>query len=542
MTALGYGMAQQQVRFCSCGTRLARDNRGTVCASCLRRRETTAVTQPPKVPAEFWQDDRLCEALAGWHMGQVFYAYRVHPWHSRVVSQETLAGWLGLTQAQLSRIESAGTAPQDLGKLMSWAHSLRIPGDLLWFKLPGNQHQFAVPPTPRQETDHQMLELRPQPPGSALLPVVVNGQQVFVPVDVDALAAKDHGSLSALPIDSISATEDEAMSPLHRRTLLSGIAAAALPGLGVEGLQRGAGALEDSRRYPDGPVADYFRSQLDHAKCDDGTLGPQKTLPVVLGLLGAIEQQARGVKPTARRELLSVGADGAEFAGWLYRDIHQPGHAGFWYDRAMEWAQEADDAAMQGYVLLKKSQMAYDERDALRVLTLAQAGSHNRWQLPPRARAEVTQQEALGLAMTGEPLDAVKQKLDEARELLTTVPDDDSTLLGAYFTEDTLLLRNAVAYTEAGKPGTAVELFTGAIATGTLSRRDTGFFNARRAAAVALCGEPDAAAQLGRESAEVAHSMQSERTLRVLSDVLHTLDRWSSRPAVRDFREALCAS
>jgi hypothetical protein len=475
-------------------------------------------------------------------MGQVFYAYRVHPWHGRVVSQETLAGWLGLTQAQLSRLESATTAPQDLGKLMSWAHSLQIPGDLLWFKLPGSGRQFAAPANPRQEPDYQGPEKPLQVSGMALLPVVVNGRPAFVSVDADMLATNGLGSLSAVSADSTSATEFEAMSPLHRRTLLSGIAAAALPGRGLEELQRVATALEDSRRYEGGPVSEYFRTQLDHAKRDDGSLGPKETLPMVLGLLGAIEQQARDVKPKGRRELLSVGADGAEFAGWLYRDIHQPGQAGFWYDRAMEWAQEADDPAMQGYVLLKKSQMAYDERDALRVLTLAQAGSHGRWQLPPRVRAEVTQQEALGLAMTGEPLDAVKQKLDEAHGLLTAVPDDDPMLLGAHFTEDTLMLRNAVTYTEAGKPGMAVNLFGEAIAAGTLSRRDTGFFTARRAAAVALCGEPDEAAQLGRQSAGVAHTMKSERTLRVLADVLRTLDRWGGRPAVRDFREALRAS
>lgn len=532
---------QQAARYCPCGTRLARDNAGNRCGACARQNRQSA-GQPPELPAEFWQHPRIREALESWHFGQVLYAYRTHPHHGRALSQGIVADWLGVTQAQLSRIEN-GSAPQDLSKLMQWAHSLGVPADLLWFKLPGSRHRFTAPADPRPETDQQMPEQRPGTPGSALPPVMVNGQRVFVSVAPEVLAANGLGSLSALPADNTSVTEYEAMSPLHRRTLLSGIATAALPGLGLglEELQRVAGALGDSR-HQGGPVVDHFRTQLDHAKRDDGSLGPEKTLPVVLGLLGAIGQQARGVKPKARRELLSVGADGAEFAGWLYRDIHQPGRAGFWYDRAMEWAQEADDAAMQGYVLLKKSQMAYDERDALRVLTLAQAGSHARWQLPPRARAEVTQQEALGLAMTGEPLDAVKQKLDEAHELLTTVPDSDPALPGAYFTEDTLLLRNAVTYTEAGKPSMAVDLFGEAIATGTLSRRDTGFFNARRAAAVALCGEPDAAARLGRDSAEVAHAMKSERTLRVLGEVLHTLDRWSSRPAVRDFREALRAS
>ncbi|MCE7078648.1 hypothetical protein [Streptomyces sp. ST2-7A] len=332
------------------------------------------------------------------------------------------------------------------------------------------------------------------------------------------------------------------MSPLHRRTLLGGIAATALPVPGPEGIRRFVAVPENSRHCFEGSAFDYFRIQLESAKRDDGSLGPGRTLPVVLGLLRSIEQHARDVGSSDRRELLSVGADGAEFAGWLYRDIHQPARAGFWYDRAMEWAQEADNAAMQGYVLLKKSQMAYDDRDALRVLGLARAARHERWRLPQRVRAEVTQQEALGLAMTGESPDAVKRKLDESRSLLITVSDDDPNPLGAYFTEDTLMLRNAVAYTEVGKPGMAVRLFGETIASGALSPRDTGFFNARRAVAMALCGEPDEAAELGRVSAEVAHTMKSERTLCVLADALRTLGRWSGRPAVRDFREALRAS
>ncbi len=72
---------------------------------------------------------------------------------------------------------------------------------------------------------------------------------------------------------------------------------------------------------------------------------------------------------------------------------------------------------MQGYVLLKKSQMAYDLRDAHRVVTLAEAAQHGPWQLPHKIRAEVTQQAALGLAMIGEPMSKVECIMDEAREL-----------------------------------------------------------------------------------------------------------------------------
>lgn len=530
-------MAQRHVRYCACGTRLARDNHGERCATCQRKAAAAAVANAPSVPMEFWQHERMREALDAWHMGQVFYSYRTHPWHGRVISQGTMAEWLGLTQAQLSRIES-GKPPQDLTKLMSWAHRLAIPGDLLWFKLPGTR-SAATKLLPSQRSERAAND--------GVLPVVVNGHTVFVPVDSETLVRSGLGDLlksSAVAADVAgsqpSATEQDAMSPLNRRALLKGgIAAAALPGLGLDELRHVAAALEDARRYLGKPVVDYFRQQLDTAKRDDGAQGPRKTLPVVLGLLGAVDQNARDVKPEVRRQLLSVGADGAEFAGWLYRDLQEPATAAFWYDRAMEWAQEADDPAMQGYVLLKKSQMAYDERDAVRVLTLAEAAGNERWRLPARVRAEVTQQEALGAAMIGEPLSAVKDRLGLAEQLMEQALADDASTLGAYFNEHTLLLRNAVSYTEAGKPSMAVELFNNAMRTGTLSVRDGGFFNARRASALALSGEPDEAARVGTASAKVAAAVKSERTVRVLNEALQSLGRWSSRPAVREFRETL---
>ncbi|UWE12066.1 XRE family transcriptional regulator [Actinacidiphila bryophytorum] len=464
------------------------------------------------MPAEFWKDERLRDALASWHMGRVFYAYRTHPWHSRTVSQEVLAGWLGLTQAQLSRMESAGDPPHDLRKLMSWAHGLGVPADLLWFKLPCDKpvetDAAPAPQSPEQGSS----------PGST------------------AVSAGE-ASITA------TTTEHDPMSPIDRRSLLKGgVVALAPTGLGPEELQRVAAALEDARRYLDQPVVEHFRRGLDAAKQDDGARGPRTTLPVVLGLLGAIDRHAREVKPRVRRELLSVGADGAEFAGWLYRDLKQPATAVFWYDRAMEWAQEAEDSALQGYVLLKKSQMAYDDRDAVRVLTLAQAAGHDRWLLPRRVRAEVTQQEALGAAMLGEPLGAVRDKLGMAQALLSQAADDAPSSLGAYFTEHTLMLRNAITFTEAGKPGIAVELYDEAMRAGKLSVRDGGFFNARRASALALSGEPDEAAQVGAASAKVAAEMTSQRTLGVLNEALHILERWKNRPAVREFRKAVRAA
>ncbi|MGH3402051.1 MAG: helix-turn-helix transcriptional regulator [Streptosporangiaceae bacterium] len=455
------------------------------------------------------------DALATWHMGRVIFAYRTHPWHPRPLSQETVGNWVGLTQTQLSRIEN-GRAPEELSKLVCWARILGIPGELLWFKLPDEADDNASPAG--------------QTPRTLMLPVLLHGRSVLLPIDTHAARASGlDGLLAELTSD---------------RRVVPGQMAHALPASDPEELEHVAAALDDARRYLDGSVIGYFRNRLGRSKAEDGNLGPTRALPLVLGILGAISQHVREVKPDVRCALLSLGADGAEFAGWLYRDLQDPLSATYWYDRAMEWAQEAGDTAMQGYVLLKKSQMAYDLRDAYRVVTFAEAAQSGPWQFTRKVRAEATQQQAFGLAMTGESLSKVEQKMDEARELLTSSSPDDKPAgpAGAYFTGSTLLVRQATCYTEAGKPARAAALFADVIASGTLSRRDAGFFRARRAAALALCGEPDEAAAVGLEAVQVAEETSSERTMYVLADVVGTLAPWRSRPGPRALKQALTTS
>ncbi|WP_280443386.1 helix-turn-helix domain-containing protein [Nocardia brasiliensis] len=119
-------------RYCArCGTRLSQYNGDNLCGSC----ESNYRVQPPELPMAFWKTDQMQDALATWHLGRVIYAYRTHPFHGRALPQETVAAWLGLTQAQLSRIEK-GPAPEQLSKLVRWAEALQIPDDQLWFKLP----------------------------------------------------------------------------------------------------------------------------------------------------------------------------------------------------------------------------------------------------------------------------------------------------------------------------------------------------------------------------------------------------------------------
>ncbi|WBB72608.1 helix-turn-helix transcriptional regulator [Micromonospora sp. WMMD1128] len=85
------------------------------------------------VPESFWEHEPVRMALVGRHLGRVIRAYRNHPYHGRSpLPQSVVAGWLGITQAQLSRIEN-GPALVHLDRLAHWATLLGIPPTRLWF-------------------------------------------------------------------------------------------------------------------------------------------------------------------------------------------------------------------------------------------------------------------------------------------------------------------------------------------------------------------------------------------------------------------------
>lgn len=120
----------QTTRYCArCGARLARDQRGVMCSPCGHRPDWD--DQPPVHGADFWQRDSMRDAVAAQHFGWFLLAYRTA--HSPPLTQATLGGWLGMTQAQISRMETAKTGPSDLRKLQRWAATLTVPADMLWF-------------------------------------------------------------------------------------------------------------------------------------------------------------------------------------------------------------------------------------------------------------------------------------------------------------------------------------------------------------------------------------------------------------------------
>ncbi len=140
------GSKQPRQYYCRCGTHLAKDNSGRQCARCQHESRDKLIT-PPEVPTEFWQTEQFAEALAAQHMGRVARAYRTHPYHYAVygphgISQTLLGEWLGLSQAQVSRFET-GPPLQYLDTLRRWAQVMRVPAELLWFRMPEDRTPLA---------------------------------------------------------------------------------------------------------------------------------------------------------------------------------------------------------------------------------------------------------------------------------------------------------------------------------------------------------------------------------------------------------------
>jgi tetratricopeptide (TPR) repeat protein len=339
--------------------------------------------------------------------------------------------------------------------------------------------------------------------------------------------------------------DDERLAEQLRRAFLAGgLAALTLPALGLDELKHVTAAVIDARRYADTEVVGYFNRQLDSCAVNDGRSGPRRSLPVVLGLIAAIQAVAADSRPAVRRELLRVGARASEFAGWLYRDVCVPALANYWRDRAIEWAQVTGDSTMQGYVLLKKSQAGWDERDALRMLTLAEAAQEGPWRLPARVRAEAAQQQARGHAMLDGSLALVRSKLSEAHSLLEqdrADPETPTAEIAAHYDEALFGLQVAICYCEAGEPERSLELYDRWLSPETFSRRDYGFFLALKGTAYAQADEPDSAAAAGAEAFSLARETESVRTAQEVTRLAIQLSRWRDRDSVHDLRKAVLA-
>jgi hypothetical protein len=103
---------------------LAADNTARLCSRCYREERDQLRTPPTHLRDGFFETDEFRAAFESQHIGKVLRAYRNHPRHlqlfGKALNQELLGRWLGLTQAQVSKLEK-GKAEQNLDVLRNYA-------------------------------------------------------------------------------------------------------------------------------------------------------------------------------------------------------------------------------------------------------------------------------------------------------------------------------------------------------------------------------------------------------------------------------------
>jgi hypothetical protein len=288
----------------------------------------------------------------------------------------------------------------------------------------------------------------------------------------------------------------------------------------------------------DEAAAEHIQNKITDCKHDDGRTGASRTLPALLSVLKVLDICARRAPEPLRLKLLEIASDGAEFAGWLHRDLLDLPEAGYWYDRAMQYAQEARSPGLQGWVLLRKSQLAFDVRDPAAVGSLADAARYGPWKPAPHVLAEIVHQQALAVGMLGGTRVQIERHLEEADSFLQH-SDESAVASGTCPPEMVLQLRRAACWIEAGEPQNAAELLVDVLNSEMLSRRDSAYYQARLSQALALSGAVDEAARIAQESFRVAQETTSDRTVRVLRVVASHLAPWGSRPGPERLRHAL---
>ncbi|MEU5722739.1 XRE family transcriptional regulator [Micromonospora sp. NPDC047738] len=470
-----------------CGGRLARDNDSGRCAPC-QAAERDRLSSPPAVPASFWEHGPVRQALAERHLGRVIRAYRYHPYHGRnPLPQTVVAGWLGITQAQLSRVEN-GPPLVHLDRLTHWATLLGIPASRLWFTLPG---RLPVPP--------------PQPAENT-------------PPDLDQPMATDEG----------------------RRALLAGIAAVAA-GAGLLGTvavprPRRLGSADIVRLNA---VLELYRS-VDY-ECGGGLLYREvdRFAQSVYGLLDWSHPEA-----LAPQLVASVAAV-RQLAGWTALDAGLHDHAQRHFVAAERAALAADDVLLTArvrYCQARQLQHQRHNRDALATLQLArlQLGSA----ATPAVSAMLYGAEAASLAALGERRDALTT-LGRSTDAFDRVVVDQEPEWMLFYDRGELLAQYGRVYRDLARTDSryapeAVRWVREAVAAfGPQNVRSLVLNEVGLCSALFLADDPDQAIVVGRRVIKRAGSLTSRRTVDRVRNLHRDLVKHRPNSAVAAFAREL---
>ncbi|GGM21366.1 hypothetical protein GCM10011608_02540 [Micromonospora sonchi] len=481
-----------------CGGRLARDNDSGRCTPC-QTAERSRLSAPPEVPASFWDHEPLRQALAERHLGQVIRAYRHHPYHGRAALPQAVVGnWLGITQAQLSRIEN-GPRMVHLDRLEHWATLLRIPESGLWFRLPAQPEKAAADVSARQS-----------PP--------------------DEVGASGGFRTTLEP------ASDEGGGITNRRRFNT---LAALAGLG------GSGLLDDllkANRADESLGMEHVRlagSLVERLRQTDAAVGSGELCDVAMDVHARLSSWAAGARFSRGlgEALQSAQANLANQVAWLAIDAERRQHARPYLNDAITRARIADDPrdevrAMACLSLLTREDQPSESLHCAEAALRASQG----W-ATPRLNTLLRLRMAHAYANLGD-VGAFNREMARAHREFDRGPHEDDLPFLQFVNTDEMTGIQGLSFLALGRPARAAESFRlDCDDPGTIHRRNQILRTVQLSEAEYRCGDIQQAAQTGLGVLPAVKELNSKRTERRFAQVKARLAGERS-PAAREFVDA----
>lgn len=328
-----------------CGTRLAKDNPAALCTHCARVEISAPLA--PIVPAEFWDEPSVQAALEARNMGKLIRAFRLHPHHGRTpISQERAAKWVGITQAQLSRIEN-GSPIVHLDRLIQWALTLRVPVSMLWFSLPPSP---VAANSPSNDDTLSILGVAPKETDTSATVAMIDALDQMVEADVHRRQA-----LAAIPF---------MLTALHEPTRNWLLDALTHTGTSDGGAMTGGTSLRQIRNV---------LNTCAEADAQQGGGHGRQALAEYLRttVLPMLRQES---DENVRRALFDLAGEQAQLLGWMSYDTAHYGLAEHYLLRALQFSEEARNPVLGAHALATLSHLATTLGHASEGVQLARTG------------------------------------------------------------------------------------------------------------------------------------------------------------------------
>lgn len=482
-------------RYCRCGALLAADNLADRCAPCQRQFRDRLLS-PPVVPPRFWLTPQLRDAFAAQHIGRVVRAYRLHSHHetgygATGISQTLLGQWLGLTQAQVSRVEH-GAPVKNIDTLTHWARVLRIPPDLLWFDLPGRRRDGPVTSVPLRLRTGDWL------PGDGQELADLLREGADLPINSDTVARLVHEWL---------VTE-----PPHLVEVRSG------------------------RRIGEGLVGRIERRIAELRRMDDFVAGGDLHALVEQELrsTAALLRQASYTERFGRRLLAAIG-ELCQLAGWVVGDAGQYALAAHYYGVGVNAAHAADNPGLAGNLISTLAYQVANVGNPREAVLLAQSADAGGMQATPTVRALFKERLAWACAKAGE-----RRSTERALAAVETAyeqrgPGDEPEWV-YWLDEDEIAVMAGRCYVQLRQAERAVPLLSSVLAHyDERHTRELALYTSWLAEAQLQLGAVDEAAVAATRTLELTTQISSARSNDRVNLLRRKLQQYKDVPAVADF-------